>query len=240
MHTIRRKAHLAVLRLLGREKLTYAPHGIPVAVPREADVKLRYDLARGRPYEEAEAAMIRAHLKPDTPVVELGGCLGIISALIRSHIGPNAPHIVVEANPVLAEFCAPNARIGAAQDATQIVVAAVDYSGAPTVSFDIGRTAHGGHVATGGGLNVPAITLEKLVNLLPGGPFALICDIEGAEVALIENEAALLQRVSLFVLETHPKVYKEGMADTQRLIALVEAAGLKRAAQVKNVYAFVR
>ncbi len=240
MHTLRRKAHLGILRLLGRERLIYAPHGIPVAVPREADVKLRYDLARGRPYEEAEAAMIRAHLKPGTAVIELGGCLGIISALIRSHIGPTAPHIVVEANAALAAFCAPNARIGAAPDATRIVVAAVDYSGATTVSFDTGRTAHGGHVAAEGGISVPAITLSTLAKDLPVGPFALICDIEGAETALIEQEAAVLQRVSVFVLETHPKVYPQGQADVRRLIALGEAAGLKRVEQVKNVYAFVR
>ncbi len=240
MQTFRRKAHLAVLRLLGREQLVYAPHGIPVAVPREADVKLRYDLARGRPYEEAEAAMIRAHLKSGTAVIELGGCLGIISALIRRHIGPDAPHIVVEANDELAAFCAPDARIGAAADATRIVVAAVDYSGMPTVNFDTGRTAHGGHVAAKGGISVSAITLGALARNLPNGQFALVCDIEGAELGLIEHEAAELQRVSLFILETHPKGYPKGMADTERLIGLVEATGLRRVAQVKNVYAFIR
>lgn len=240
MHTTRRKLHLAVLRLLGREKLSYSPHGIEVQVPREADVKLRYDLARGRPYEEAEAQMIRAHLGLGTPVIELGGCMGIISALIRSRIGPDASHIVVEANPRLAQLCTPNANIGAAAGATQIVVAAVDYSGAETVSFDTGHTAHGGHVAAGGGLSVPTTTLAKLAEGLPDGPFALICDIEGAETGLIERDAAMLDRVSLFVLETHPKVYPGGMADTQRLLAAIEARGMRRVAQVKNVYAFVR
>lgn len=240
MHTLRRKLHLAVLRAMGREKLVYSPHGIAVSVPREADVKLRYDLARGRPYEEAEAQMIRQYLAPGTPVIELGGCMGIISALIRRQIGADAPHIVVEANPRLAQLCAPNARIGASDGATTVVVAAVDYSGAATVSFDTGQTAHGGHVAAGGGLSVPTTTLAALAQGLPDQPFALICDIEGAETGLIDHDSAMLDRVCLFVLETHPKVYPGRAADTERLLAAIEARGLRRVAQMKNVYAFIR
>ncbi|CAM8670018.1 fkbM_fam, methyltransferase, FkbM family [Paracoccaceae bacterium] len=240
MHTLRRKLHLAVLRAMGREKLVFSPHGIAVQVPRDADVKLRYDLSRGRPYEHAEAEMITAHLKSGTPVIELGGCLGIVSALIRQQIGPAAPHIVVEANPRLARMCEPNACIGANVGATQVVVAAVDYSGAETVSFSSGRTAHGGHVSQSGDLSVQATTLSALASNLPEGPFALICDIEGAEVGLIDNESDLLRRVSLFVLETHPKVYAKGEVETGRLIELIKAAGLHQVAQAKHVYAFAR
>lgn len=240
MQNLRRKLHLAILRALGREKLEFAPHGIAVHVPRDADLKLRYDLSRGRPYEQAEAEMIRAHLAPNMPVIELGGCLGIVSALIRQTIGPTAPHIVVEANPRLARMCEPNARIGAIKDATQVVVAAIDYSGAATVSFSTGRTAHGGHVAQGGDITVKTTTLSTLAASMPAGPFALICDIEGAEVGMIENEADTLARVSLLVLETHPKVYAAGDADTRRLISLITASGLRQVAQAKNVLAFAR
>lgn len=236
----KRRLYLAVQRWLGNEKLTFAPHGIDVSVPPDADLKIRYDLARGRPYEGSEAAMIIAHLPKSMPVIELGGCLGIISALIRRQIGPDATHIVVEANAELAEFCRPNAMIGAADGATQIVVAAVDYSGAPSVSFATGRMAHSGRVSEGGTMSVPTTTLAKLAAALPDGPFALICDIEGAEMPLVLHETALLARVAVFVLETHPKLYHGGKADMEALIAAVEKTGLRCVAQARNVYAFTR
>ena len=240
MHTLRRKLHLDILRLLGREKVTFAPHGIVVSVPREADVKLRYDLARGRPYEAAEAKMIETYLRFGTPVIELGGCLGIVSALIRRQIGPDATHIVVEAKSELARICAANARIGATDAAVRVVVAAIDYSGTQTVSFSTGKTAHGGHVSTAGELRVPAITLSSLAAAMPAGQFALVCDIEGAELAMVEREDAVLRRVDLLILETHPKSYPAGVADRDRMIAMIQSNGLRQVAQDKNVYAFKR
>lgn len=240
IQTYKRRLYLAVQRWLGNEKLTFSPHGIAVSVPRAADLKIRYDLARGRAYEGSEAAMIVAHLPKSMPVIELGGCLGIISALIRRQIGPAAPHIVVEANAELAAFCRPNAMIGAADGATQIVVAAVDYSGATSVSFSAGRMAHSGRVSEGGKISVPTTTLAKLAAGLPDGPFALICDIEGAEVPLILHEADLLSRVSVLVLETHPKLYPGGKRDLAALLAAVTKTGLRCVAQARNVYAFTR
>lgn len=236
----KRSLYLAVQRKLGNEKLTFSPHGIEISVPRDADLKIRYDLARGRPYEGSEAAMIIAHLPKSMPVIELGGCLGIISALIRRQIGPTAPHIVVEANADLAAFCRPNAMIGAAEGATQIVVAAVDYSGATSVSFSTGRMAHSGRVEASGKISVPTTTLSKLAASLPEGPFALICDIEGAEVPLVLHDAATMARVSVFVLETHPKLYPGRKLDEEALLSAVKKTGLRCVAQAKNVYAFIR
>jgi FkbM family methyltransferase len=236
----RRQLYLALRRLFGRERLVYAPHGVPVQVPRDVDLKLRYELARGRPYEAGEAEMVKAYLRPGMSVIELGGCIGIISALIRNQIGPEACHIVVEANPKLARLCKVNAEAGAAPGATQVVVAAVDYSGAATVSFDADHSAHGGHVSAEGGLSVPTITLTKLAAALPPGPFALVCDIEGAECSLMDHEPALLERISTFIVETHPDLYANGMVETQRLIDLAAKHGLRQVAQVKNVYAFQR
>ncbi len=240
MNTLRRKLHLALLRLFGRARTSYAPHGIEVQVPHEVDLKLRYNLARSRPYEAAEAAMISAYLHEGMPVIELGGCLGIISALIRSRIGADARHIVVEANPELVALCTRNAAIGAAPGATEVVPAAIDYSGAATVRFSTGKTAHVGHISADGAYSVATTTLSALAEKLPAGPFALVCDIEGGESALIDHEGPLLGRVALLVLETHPKVYPTGAAETERLVSRIEASGLRKVAQDHNVLAFVR
>ena len=106
----------------------FSPHGISIKIPKDADVAIRYLLARGRPYEAPEAAMVRKYLTFGMNVIELGGCYGIISALIRKQIGPDARHIIVEADPSLAKICACNANLKNTNKLADIVVAAVDYS----------------------------------------------------------------------------------------------------------------
>ena len=50
----------------------------------------------------------------------------------------------------------------------------------------------------------------------------------------------MLRRVDLLILETHPKSYPAGVADRDRMIAMIQSNGLRQVAQDKNVYAFKR
>lgn len=242
MKTLRRTFYLWRRRLRGLDEETFAPHGIPVRVPRSADVHVRYLLARGRPYEAPEARMVRRHLAPGMHVVELGGCMGIVSATIRDRIGPEARHVVVEALPHLAEICRGNAARGAAPGATEVVVAAIDYSGAASVRFSTGGNAHEGHVGAGRGasVEVPTTTLARVAERIPEGPFALVCDVEGAEDTLVERERALLARISTLVLETHPRAYADGARTLERMLARIAACGLALVDAEERVYCFVR
>ena len=72
----------------------FNPHGVLIKLPRSADISIRYLLARGRPYEGPEARMVQKYISHGFNVIELGGCYGIISALIRKQIGPHAKHII--------------------------------------------------------------------------------------------------------------------------------------------------
>lgn len=221
----------------------FSPHGVPVHVPATADISLRYLLTRGRDYEREEAAMVRDFLAPGMNVIELGGCMGIISALIRDRIGPEAKHVVVEANPGLVAICEANAARAAAPGATELVQPVVDYSGRDEVTFAFGETAHSGYVGAAGadGVAVRTITLAALAARVPDGPFALICDIEGAELDLFEREdPKVLGRISVLVLETHPKVYRGGAAEAEKLAARIEAGGLHLRHRDGQVMCFTR
>ena len=189
--------------------------------------------------------MVRRDLAPCQNVIELGGCFGLISAVIRQAIGPDARHIAVEADAGLARACAENAVIGANPQCTSTIVAAVDYSGRDTVTFQTGHNAHVGHVPGAGevgatGKPVATTTLRKLAALLPDGPFALVCDIEGTELALFQADADLLPRITLLVLETHPKVYSGGEADLAQMVATITASGLRVVEEAEQVICFTR
>ena len=242
MKKLRRRLHLWVLEKLGRETEVFAPHGIPVRVPASSDPMVRYNLARGRPYEAPEAEMVKTYLEPGTNVIELGGCMGILSALVRQKIGPEAQHIIVEALPDLAEICETNANIGATPGKTSVIRAAIDYSGAANITFAVAANAHSGHIAKSGekGVTVPAIRLSDLARQLPDGHFALLCDIEGAEIAMVDAEADTLQRVSLFILETHPKLYPGKKAAQAELMRAIETAGFEKTQQIADVICYRR
>jgi FkbM family methyltransferase len=237
MKKLRRKFYLWMQKRKGREVEDFTVHGVDVHIPAHADYDIRYLLSRGRSYEGPEARLIQQYLEPETPVIELGGCMGVISAVIRRKIGPDACHLVVEADAGLAMICKANAEKEAAGGATKVVVAAVDYSGAKTVTFASGKNAHVGHIAVDGeaGAAVPTVSLSQLAQECPDGRFALVCDIEGAEVAMFENETALLERIEVIILETHPKFYDGGQATEDKMLALLADYGMQVVARDENV-----
>lgn len=237
---LKRRFYLDLRSLVNNSSETFTPHGIPVNIPAYCDTAIRYLLARGRPYEESEAKMIKSHLGRDTNVVELGGCFGVISALIREKIGPNAYHIIVEANPNLAAVCSVNATQMQRGKNTEVIVAAVDYSSKKYVNFAFGNNAHCGHVdaVSTVGVLTPTITLSDIAQRIPEGPFALICDIEGAEEHLFKKEMALISRLSLIILETHPHMYAGSTVAQVKMLDLITSAGMQEIERSENVICF--
>lgn len=237
MKKLRRKFYLWMQKRKGGDIENFTTHGVQVHIPEQADFNMRYLLARGRPYEAPEARLIQAYLQPGMDVIELGGCMGVISAVIRRRIGPEACHLVVEADTELAAICKGNAQKEAAAGKTEVVVAAVDYSGAKTVSFASGKNAHVGHLAQDGeaGTTVPTVTLAALAERCGAKEFALVCDIEGAEIAMFENETGLLNRLQVIILETHPKFYADGQAGEDTMLAKLAEHGLQVVARDENV-----
>jgi hypothetical protein len=108
------------------------------------------------------------------------------------------------------------------------VVAAVDYSGAKSITFSPGQNVHGGHVANDkeAGFSVPTTTLAKQVLKLPKNQYILVCDIEGAELDLFHHEKKALSKAYLIILETHPKIYPRKNLDYQKIQTNIESAGL--------------
>ena len=228
LRNFKRYTWMLIRKIFVSNDEVFSPHGISIKVPKDADIAIRYLLARGRPYEGPEADMVSKYLPLGMNVIELGGCYGIISALIRKQIGPDARHIIVEANPSLAKICARNANLENTNNMADVVVAAVDYSGAKEIRFAPGPNAHTGHVANNGerGFTVPTTTLAEQLLKLPKNKFILVCDIEGAELDLFQNEKKALSRAYLLILETHPKIYPRKKLDYQKIQENIKNIGL--------------
>ncbi|MCP9480875.1 FkbM family methyltransferase [Shimia sp. CNT1-13L.2] len=237
MTKLNRRLLLAARRLIVGDK--YSVHGVTVTVPLSVDPEIRYLLARRRPYEDPEARFVRAHVEMGTHVVELGGSIGVVSALIRKAIGPQAKHVIVEANPALAAVCKVNASATANPGCVEVIEAAVDYSGAEQVMFDFGHNAHTGRVSDQG-VPVPTTTLGTVAASLPSGPAVLVCDIEGAELSLIFSDTAALERFETVILETHPHAYPDGFEDLDRMLTHLAAQGFAQIDSADDVVIYKR
>lgn len=219
-------------------------HGQSVRVPDGVDIALVNALIKSK-YEREETAFVKTHLPAYAPVIELGGSLGIVSALIGSQLDPNVLHLIVEANPYLIEICQENASQRGARSATKVVNAALSYEG-PQVSFTIGDNEHVSRLSStpkpiwgGRMITVEAVTLAALHARI-GAPegYSLVCDIEGAEIAMVEHDEETLARAGLIVLETHPAFYTGGEAEAAMLCARITALGFTEIARDGAVVVF--
>lgn len=226
-----------VRRHVARHGWNFDFHGVPVVLPEMDSPGCANALLRGK-YEAEEAALISAHMPRDRAVIELGGSLGIVSALIGSRLGQDVAHVIVEANPALAAICARNAGV-AERPLAQVRQAAVYYDG-PVARFSAGGHVHANRLAQAsdrtGVIEVEATTLDALWRGI-GAPegFTLVCDIEGGEAQMIAAEPDVLAHAGLVIMELHPGNYAAGAQTEQALIAALRAAGLVMAERVADV-----
>src|SRR6185295_1077217 len=75
-------------------------------------------------------------------------------------------------------------------------------------------------------IKVPAITLGEILKRFNFARCTLICDIEGAEVELIDNELNLISKtVAMIIMEIHERIVGEDKIE-KMLLCLREAGFL--------------
>jgi FkbM family methyltransferase len=168
-------------------------------------------------YEVEEQQLLRGHLDPALPVIELGGCIGVVSCTVNRMLEQPTRHVVVEANPQLVPTLEENRRLN---DCSFTVVHQAVAYGVDAVNLSVPGSFVCGNV-TGDGETVATVPATKLSNIaLPNEfeRFTLIMDIEGAEVELVEHDGELLAaRTSMIIAEFHPQARgADRIAETRR------------------------
>lgn len=183
------------------------------------------DLLLSDLYEEPERKALTTFLDPALPVVELGACIGVVSCLTNRRLQKPERHLVVEANPALLPLLEQNRARNNCR--FKIVHAAVSH-GAESITFNVDDNILASSVGSDErqGVVVPTVTLERLLNEHGFERATLICDIEGAELQLVEHELKTLsERVGTIIMELHDRIV--GPEPTQRMLGALESAGFK-------------
>jgi len=209
--------------------------GCTFHIPKDQTRTIRYRFLL-HTYEARELRMVRRFVQPGDAVVELGGCLGIVSCVTNRRLREPRRHLVVEANPegvaalqrnrdlnhasFLIEHCAVKAETGARFNVNTIDI-----------------TSGGMQERTGTTIEVPIKSLERLHR--EHGPFdVLICDIEGSELEVFENSAELFKSYRLIIVEWHEWLI--GDDGVERCRDIMKRAGLKQVASERGVEAWQR
>jgi FkbM family methyltransferase len=183
--------------------------GCTVNVKGLPNTQTKLDLLK-KEYEEVERRLVPKYLDPGLPVVELGGCIGVVACITNRLLKNPGRHVVVEANPLVIPFLKETRDGNHCQ--FEILNEAIAYE-QPFVTFGPNLNFCANSLKKKGGaeasVTVPATTLRDIVSKRAFDRFTLICDIEGCECDLVSHEADVLQRAATIVLETHARFIGE-------------------------------
>jgi len=175
-------------------------------------------------YEKSEAKNLARIVEPGDRVLELGGGLGYLSAVI-SRMDRAEAIVVVEANPGLI----PLIRITHGLNGASVLVvhaAVVADDDVQSLPFPVEADFWASGLAPRKGkivqqiVEVPAISLSRLV--AAHRPTMMIIDVEGSEAELL-SRVEDLAGVHAVLIEVHEKVI--GPAGVKRLFDFFSAAG---------------
>ena len=178
-------------------------------------------------WEEEARYLFKKYQPVDLPLIELGSSIGIVSCITNKQLTNPESHLVVEANPLLLPILEKNRAQNGCR--FQVLNKAIAY-GSAEVHFNFnGRCNEGRLSSTAADITVPATTLREILEITGFTKANMVCDIEGAEIALIENEGQVLSdHFDWIIIEVH---FSEGPEKTR---ALLEKLNFKLIEEFEN------
>jgi FkbM family methyltransferase len=222
--------------LLGKKKVEL--DGVEVLVPYEVTgIRLRGQF-QIKSYERAERRFLKKYIDPESSVLELGGCIGIVACVTNRLLKFPEHHVVVEANPELLPYLEQNKT----HTGSSFAIENCMVSDKPMNDFYIGPSIGESSVRrkTLKKISVPGCTIGDLEQKHGLRFDTLIIDIEGAELVFFRENKTWLQHLNTVIIETHP--HPEILSDQEvaECLEILEGAGLHLRVQAGLVWVLTR
>lgn len=166
-------------------------------------------------YEREERILCRKYIQGEDRVLELGGCIGIVSCICNLRLNDRTKHIVVEANPDLIIWIEKNRSRNDAQFSIEHGMLSRTSDGTFRIEdFIVSGSAN---TSSGKSVSVPVFCIEKVLQKHHFTPTAIIMDIEGGEIDFIQENQSWLSRnpdVRTIITEVHPLIIGEEAIET--------------------------
>jgi FkbM family methyltransferase len=196
-------------------------------------------------YEAAEIRFVEKYIKGDMDVIELGASSGIVSSHIVSKLSPNNRLISVEANKALRSTWLKNTDRHNAHGSFKTLLNCAIYYDDDHVSFNSSDNTTESSIGNPGSqsslaMTVPARKLSSLLEDFKIKSYALVCDIEGAEVGILINDGDVFSDCRMLLIELHSTEYKNTVYDVEFIKDLVIKKGFSLTDQHGNVFLFTK
>ncbi|MCK6693210.1 MAG: FkbM family methyltransferase [Thermoanaerobaculia bacterium] len=191
--------------LLGKK--TKKLDGVEVLVPYDiVNIRLRGQFQINS-YEKRERIYLKKFLDPEASILELGGCIGIVSCVANRLLRHPERHVVVEANPKLIPYIEQNkAFTGSSFSIENCMISSQprnDFYIGPGIGVSSARRKWSEKIS------VPGKTVTDIERAYGLKFDTLIIDIEGAELDFLRENREWLKQISTIFMEVHP--HKENL-----------------------------
>jgi FkbM family methyltransferase len=157
-------------------------------------------------YEKSEQLIIKSFDFQPYTILEMGGCLGVISCLLNKTLASPENHVVLEANPKIIPYLQQNKTINNCHFTIENKVISdngveIFYFGDSIVSgsIDTNKNSHEK-------VEIQTTTVQKLQNQYSVHFNAIVMDIEGGEYSFIKNNQEFLNQIAVVMMENHPSI----------------------------------
>jgi FkbM family methyltransferase len=193
----------------------YRIHDLKITIPRSLTARSFRSQFFWHLYESDERRLIDQFVREQDRVLELGGCLGVISCLTNRKLVDPRSHVVVEANGKLISCLTENRKSN--RCGFHIVHGMISRSSTGRFYIHdeildgsgVERTDAGVPVVS---VNVPVYTIDQIESEYGMRFNVVIMDIEGGELSFIEENTEFLRRIDLLIVELHRPVIGQGVA----------------------------
>lgn len=204
-------------------------------------------------YERAERALVSQYVKPGMQVLEMGGSVGIVTAVIAHCVGPTGRVVSVEASPRLANYSKTWLEDG---KPVKVVIGYafpvwemppdLQIQGFANEEVSLGGRVEFGYSNSGTATATkPAApkatgdtprsydisTLCREYNLQPE---VLVMDIEASEAVMLRQKPNMPPSIKTIIIELHEWLYPNGKTDLQKILDVLAAEGFVTKQQVSH------
>lgn len=196
-------------------------------------------------YEAPERNLLKPLNLHDAIVIEMGGSIGILTAILAYKVGANGKVISIEASERISSYSRrwleknPNTRVikGFAFPVQELKVSVdiieFEESGMSTagvVYFDTNKKNIN---------NVSNIfDIQRISDISKIVPTVLVVDIEGSEKIILDQKPDFQSSIKLILIELHPNIY--GETSKLKIINIIEDEGFVVKSFEENVLLFER
>ncbi|MBD0403393.1 FkbM family methyltransferase [Flammeovirga sp. EKP202] len=177
-------------------------------------------------YEKQEREFIPKYLDKNASVLELGGCIGVVSCVINGVLNERNKHVTVEANPFLIQHLEHNKERNHCGFHVENRIVAK----AKTVTFNIQKSIVQGsaNIESAQKVEVEGITPEELEKKYNLKFDTLIMDIEGGELQFFRDFQPFLKTLKSIYFEIHPFENILTLEEAEECESILKALGFQK------------